>query len=198
LVIDRVSQRVAVASSFQTFEVYRRWLGELRFLDTDTGAVLGGAGLAGFSDVHFDRESRRLVIVSRSEMTSPLPSCGPVVVYAFDGLSGSPVTTSSGSDMCALAAIASPPAAPDFQTPSVADDRTVTLSWTPPTGEVTTGFVVEAGSAPGLSNLAALEVPAGSTLTVPNVPSGSYYVRVRSRNDLGIGLPSNERRIDVP
>jgi len=79
----------------------------------------------------------------------------------------------------------------------VAGDHTVTLSWTPPT-EMTTGFVVEAGSAPGLTDLASMDVPSANSISVPNVPSGSYYVRVRSRNDLGAGAASNERLVEVP
>jgi hypothetical protein len=57
---------------------------------------------------------------------------------------------------------------------------------------------VEAGSAPGLADLASFSVDRGTTLAVPNVPSGSYYVRVRARNYIGVGVASNEVRVDVP
>ena len=197
LVIDSESQRAAVALSYHPLTEYGRTIGELRFVSTDTGSVVGTSPLEGFSDLHFDRQSRRLLVLSRWEVRFPLSSCGPVVVSAFNGLSGSPVTSSSDSGMCLVAGIASVPAPPQFHIPTVTTDHTVTLSWTPPT-EMTTGFVVEAGSAPGLADLASIEVPSGNGISVPNVPSGSYYVRVRSRNGMGVGLPSNERRIDVP
>ncbi len=74
----------------------------------------------------------------------------------------------------------------------------MTLAWTQPPG-VTTGTVVEAGSAPGLANLAVLPVPGGATsVTVVDVPSGSYYVRVRSLNYTGPSAPSNEIVVVVP
>jgi hypothetical protein len=36
------------------------------------------------------------------------------------------------------------------------------------------------------------------TLTVRNVPTDSYYVRVRARNYIGLGAVLNEARVDVP
>lgn len=90
-----------------------------------------------------------------------------------------------------------PPGAPTFDVPIVGTGGTVTLSWQPPSGSVT-GFVVEVGSAPGLVDLATLQVPRVFTLTVPGVPGGSYFVRVRALNGQVAGLPSAERRIDVP
>jgi hypothetical protein len=57
---------------------------------------------------------------------------------------------------------------------------------------------VEAGSAPGLADLASITIESGTTLRVPNVPSGSYFVRVRARNYIGLSVASNEARVDVP
>jgi hypothetical protein len=93
--------------------------------------------------------------------------------------------------------VAFAPASPLLHAPSVAG-ASVTLAWTQPVG-VTTGFVVEAGSAPRLSNLAALPVAAGSTtITVTNVPAGTYYVRLRALNSAGPSAPSNEITVVVP
>ena len=76
---------------------------------------------------------------------------------------------------------------------------TVTLSWaTASGGAMATGQVVEAGFSPG-ETAVRLPVDAGTTsLTVPGVPPGRYYVRVRSVNGTGLGTPSNEVLVEVP
>jgi hypothetical protein len=75
---------------------------------------------------------------------------------------------------------------------------TVTLRWTAPAGPAPAGFVLEAGSAPGVANIASLPL-AGTTTTlaVPGVPNGVYYVRVRAASAEGIGAPSNELTLVV-
>ena len=68
----------------------------------------------------------------------------------------------------------------------------VNLLWfAPPTGPRPTGYVIEAGSAPGLADLASLQVgPVTSFSTT--APPGIYYVRVRAVNARGASQPSNE------
>jgi hypothetical protein len=68
----------------------------------------------------------------------------------------------------------------------------VDLRWNAPeAGPAPTGYLIEAGSAPGLSDLAQVHV---STLTQFSTaaPAGVYYVRVRAVNDSGAGPASNE------
>lgn len=71
---------------------------------------------------------------------------------------------------------------------------TVTLTWTAPSsGDAASSYVVEAGSTPGASNLAA--VATGNTLrsfSANNVANGTYYVRVRAANGANLSSPSNE------
>jgi hypothetical protein len=69
---------------------------------------------------------------------------------------------------------------------------TVTFNWTPLNGVA--GYRIEAGSSPGLSDLATLTVPATTTYSVPNVPAGIYYVRLRA---LGSDVVSNEVTVSV-
>jgi len=69
---------------------------------------------------------------------------------------------------------------------------TATFSWTPPSTGAATGYVIEAGSAPGLANLATLQTGAATSVSVPGVPPGSYFVRVRALNSSGAGAPSGE------
>jgi titin len=69
-----------------------------------------------------------------------------------------------------------------------------TLSWTAPAGPAENGptaYVVEAGSAPGLSNLAVMVV-GNATRFQTLAPPGVYHVRVRAVNALGVGPASNE------
>jgi predicted phage tail protein len=67
----------------------------------------------------------------------------------------------------------------------------VNLRWTAPGGAPPTGYLIEAGSATGLSNLGVLSVGPITTFST-TVPPGTYYVRVRAVNQRGAGPPSNE------
>jgi hypothetical protein len=82
---------------------------------------------------------------------------------------------------------------------ALVDGRLVTLSWTiDASRSIATEQVVEVGFSPG-ETVARLPVDAGATsLTVPGVPPGRYYVRIRSINGTGVGAGSNEVLVDVP
>ncbi len=86
-----------------------------------------------------------------------------------------------------------PPGAPNAPTTLVHSrvNGNVNLRWNAPNGPAPTGYLIEAGSAPGLSDLARAQVGTATFFSAP-VPPGTYYVRVRAINDRGPGLPSNE------
>lgn len=86
------------------------------------------------------------------------------------------------------------PAAPRALTAEVAG-RQVTLKWQAPFGA--TQYVLEAGSAPGLADLATIGVTE-TQLVIDGVPSGVYHLRVRGINTIGRGAPSQELRLVVP
>ncbi len=91
------------------------------------------------------------------------------------------------------------PGAPSGLQATVAPDRRVTLTWTAPaSGGVATAYLVAAGSAPGLSNLAVISTGGTSTTYAVVAPPGTYYVRVRAINGAGLGPPSNEIVVVVP
>jgi hypothetical protein len=69
----------------------------------------------------------------------------------------------------------------------------IALRWLPGTGGGTaTGWLVEAGSAPGLSDLARVPIGVFPRTLAATVPEGRYYVRVRALNASGASPPSNE------
>ncbi len=75
--------------------------------------------------------------------------------------------------------------------------QTVSLSWTGPAAPIT-GYLVEAGTAPGLANLGALRLGPASSVVLPGVPSGAYTVRVRAVTSAGSGAPSADIIVVVP
>jgi hypothetical protein len=86
------------------------------------------------------------------------------------------------------------PGAPSNLTNSVSG-TTVTLNWSAASGSVTS-YLVEASVVPGGATVASLPVTATS-LTVPNVPLGTYFVRVRALNGGAQSAPSNEVTVAV-
>lgn len=70
---------------------------------------------------------------------------------------------------------------------------TISLSWLPPASGSARSYLIEAGSAPGLSDLARLDTfSTETTYTVSNVAAGRYYVRLRAAGACGFTDPSNE------
>jgi hypothetical protein len=80
-----------------------------------------------------------------------------------------------------------------------ASGSTASLAWSAPTsGGAATAYLIEAGSAPGRSDLAAFSTGTPATsLSVGNVPAGTYYVRVHGQNAAGTGAASNEMALVV-
>lgn len=72
---------------------------------------------------------------------------------------------------------------------------TVTLRWNAGNGVVS--YVLEAGTAPGLSNIASVPVGTTTSFTASGVPNGSYYVRVRTNSTCGTAPVSNEVTLNV-
>jgi predicted phage tail protein len=89
-----------------------------------------------------------------------------------------------------------PPSAPSNLTAQMLGN-VVTLNWTAAAGGCPpAGFVVQAGSASGASDVALVDVGAATSLTVA-APPGTYYVRVMARNAFGNGGVSNEVTVSV-
>jgi hypothetical protein len=90
----------------------------------------------------------------------------------------------------------SPPNAPRSLSATVIADL-VTLTWLAPAGGcAATAYVVHAGSAAGLSDLAIFNVGASTSLVV-SAPLGTYFVRVVAQNAFGQSVASNEIVVTV-
>ena len=72
------------------------------------------------------------------------------------------------------------------------EGSSVSLTWSAPAGQVS-GYVIEAGSAPGRRDVGTLNVGAATAFGTTAAP-GVYYVRVRAVNAQGVGAASNEDR----
>jgi hypothetical protein len=80
----------------------------------------------------------------------------------------------------------------------VVSGSTVTLGWSPVATPTVTSYVIEAGSAPGLADLAVVDTGTTvGTATFGGVSRGTYYVRVRSKNACGVSAGSNEVVVTV-
>jgi predicted phage tail protein len=91
-----------------------------------------------------------------------------------------------------------PPPAPPVNFGGTVSASTVTFGWAPGVGGPTS-YVLEAGSAPGLSNIATFKTgSAATTVSFSNVPRGTYFVRLRAVNAAGTSAASNEVRLVVP
>lgn len=75
----------------------------------------------------------------------------------------------------------------------------LTLRWSAPaSGPTVTGYVLEAGSAPGLSDIGAVSLPAAPTsLVVPAMPNGNFYVRLKSQSGGATGAASSDLAFTV-
>ena len=118
-----------------------------------------------------------------------------VAPYAGVGVGVDAVGTTISNEQIAIVGPVLP-TAPTGLTAQVAG-RSVTLNWTAPPGGVT-GYVLEAGASPGATQLSQAIGSTASSLTVNDVPPGTYYVRIRARNGAGTGPASNEVVVVVP
>ena len=111
---------------------------------------------------------------------------------------GGVVSVPSPDVMINVGNVPAPPSPPQNFFSSVSSG-TVTFTWTAPLLGTPLSYVLEAGTAPGLSNITVFNTgSAATTFVVPGVPSGTYYVRLSAANAQGVSPVSNERTVIVP
>jgi hypothetical protein len=130
---------------------------------------------------------------TRAFTYEPVPSGFYFLRVRAQNASGT--SAASNEVMLVVGGVPAPPPAPVGLGSSVSGS-TVTLAWIAPPGPVT-GYVIEGGSASGLSNLATLPIGALTTMSFPGIPPGTYYVRIRAVNALGRGVASDEVTVVV-
>ena len=113
------------------------------------------------------------------------------------GLFGTEARDASAELVINVGACAATPVAPASFTSQVTGN-VVTLSWSMAASAAEpSAFVIEAGSASGLANLAILSLPGGMRSFTVGAPPGRYFVRLKGRNACGDSPVSNEVVIDV-
>jgi len=125
------------------------------------------------------------VAFSRCSGGSPGPSADDLAGIRFIYPSGSTPTLQ-------------PPGVPTGLATS-SSGSTVALAWLPPaSGGAPSAYIIEAGSAPGLANLANFSTGSTATsFTAGGVGAGTYFVRVKATNAAGTSGPSNEATLVV-
>ncbi|MBZ5555740.1 MAG: fibronectin type III domain-containing protein [Acidobacteriia bacterium] len=113
-------------------------------------------------------------------------------------VAGTSAASNEATLVVGAASCASAPNAPSGLTSTVSGG-TITLEWTAPSGGcAATSYVLQAGSAAGLSNLANADIGTTATRYVAaGVGAGSYYVRVLAANGAGRSAVSNEIVVTV-
>ena len=106
--------------------------------------------------------------------------------------------TSPASNEVMLTVVApSAPAAPTLNAP-VVSGNTASFSWTPGSGGgAPTSYLAHGGGDTRWTDHRVLPV-AGTSISVPGVPTGTYYVRVSGVNSVGAGAASNAVTVVVP
>lgn len=92
--------------------------------------------------------------------------------------------------------VAAPPGTPINLTATAAGS-TVTIAWSPSSsGAAATSYQLLAGTAPGVTNVGVVPLTAPG-LSVPNVPNGTYYLRVVASNASGSSAPTADQAVTV-
>ena len=125
-----------------------------------------------------------------------VPGVPPGTYYVRLVAQNSGGMSAASNEIAVTVAGATVPSAPTLQAPIVSGS-TVQLSWAPGSGGAPASYTLFAATTPGGAPIATLPLT-GTGITIPNVPSGTYYLRLTATNAAGTSLPSAERTLVVP
>jgi hypothetical protein len=154
----------------------------------------GAAPDAYVLEVGSSRFASDVTTLNTASRSTILEAIGPPGTYYMRVRARGTVLSSPSNEVRLVIGSTATPGAPSALT-AVTTGRTFTFNWLGPhSGSIapTTGYVIEAGSAAGLSNLASMRLGNTTTFNITNVPLGTYYVRVRAENANGRSAPTNE------
>ena len=168
------------------------------------GNVVGGANPALYPGANYYPPIAAIGFADYANGNYRLSSASPFKQAATDG-------SDPGANFDVLTRMGGtvPPLGPAPQLPSGAAPgapgglasrvvgTTVMLAWSPPATGTASSYIVEAGTAPGLSNAARANVGAGTSIVVPGVPANTYYVRVIALTGTAMSAASSEIIVTV-
>ncbi|HKB10308.1 MAG TPA: fibronectin type III domain-containing protein [Vicinamibacterales bacterium] len=129
--------------------------------------------------------------------TNVAPGTYFVRVLAANNAGVGPASNEVTIIVLGTAACTAAPSAPSNLV-AIVNGSTVTLGWSPSSTGPASSYVIEAGSASGLANLATADTgTTNGSATFTGVGRGTYFVRVRGKNSCGTSAASNEIVVTV-
>lgn len=136
-----------------------------------------------------------------------LPTGSPNTRFTIDAEDGLYFVRVAGQNPCGLGEVSNEivvavgpaiPGPPVGLSATLLADRRVSLAWSAPTaGGEPQSYLIEAGAAPGLADVAVMKGRGADTRYDTTARPGTYFVRVRAVNDAGTSAPSNELVVRV-
>jgi hypothetical protein len=113
-----------------------------------------------------------------------------------------PACFNTARTQSAAIVVAEPVTGPPINLSHTVNGTTVTLIWGPPASQdaPVISYIIDVGSTAGFTtpDLVSIDTfSTSTTLQASGVAPGTYYVRIRARNALGISSPSNEIQVVV-
>ncbi len=138
-----------------------------------------------------------LATVPLGNVTSVVANDVPAGTYYVFVQARNAFSASGASNVVAVTVAGQPPpGAPTLNAPIVSGS-TVSLSWTPGTGGAPTSYTLAVSATPGGAALVTVPLT-GTSVAFPNVPLGTYYLRLTATNDAGTSGPSAVVTLVVP
>jgi hypothetical protein len=178
-----------LASAVDDAIVTLAWTSPATGLPVDRYLIAVGTRPQGFEAAVIDTDSSALTFTTAAEpglyfvRVAGVNACGT-------GANSNEITVGVGPPI---------PGPPGGLQASLSEGRLVTFTWEPPVaGGAVASYAIEAGDAPGRSNVAVLPTADAATSFAVAAPAGRYFVRLRALNVYGAGVPSGEIEVRVP